>query len=453
MKQAQSRYENRIATMDHQILMLALNRSAGSKTTGLKAADLQKMSEQQTANMAKYLSEKGIAQKLLEKTNEVLGKYEEQLNAEVNNAIQNGGMIIVKFYAKEATNCAISIDYVTTLASWTPTYDVFMVDAQRPLNIVQKASIKQNTGVAWEDVHLTLSTGNPQEGMQAPTLSALHLKFEEIADYEERKEDISKIDKYGKGKYKTQEGIPLGIDPDITGGTESTTKGTYSASLSSPPPPTEIGYTEHLSLNNGGVNTTYNIDLPYTITADDQEHVVAVKRYEVASAYRYFTAPSADRDAFVQGRIANWQDLNLLPGTTNIYNDGTYVGQGVINTQNVADTMDLSLGRDKKIVVKRDLDSKLRSVRNIGSNVHEAFAYNITVRNTRKEKVDILVQDQMPISNDKELSIEDKEYAGAEYNESTGILSWHLTLGPNETKVLPFSYSIKYPKGKKLGGL
>ncbi len=155
----------------------------------------------------------------------------------------------------------------------------------------------------------------------------------------------------------------------------------------------------------------------------------------------------------MQAQVTNWEDFNMLPGQTNIFYEGTYVGQGTIDPANTKDTMGISLGRDKKIIVKREQDKKLRSVKTIGSNVRETYAYNITLRNTRKETVTIELQDQMPVSNDKDIVIEDKETSGADYNETTGLMKWTVTLKPNETKAIPFGYTLKYPKGKRLTGM
>ena len=210
---------------------------------------------------------------------------------------------------------------------------------------------------------------------------------------------------------------------------------------------------EYVAVDNAGINTTFDIDIPYTIPSDGQQHLVSVKKYEAPATYQYFAAPKADKDAFLEAKITHWEDFNMLPGTTNIFYEGTYIGQGAIDMRTVIDTMSVSLGRDKKIIIKREQDVKLRSVKQIGTNVRETFGYNITVRNTRKEAITILLQDQMPVSNDKDIELEDKETSGADYNETTGILQWTVTVKPNETKTIPFGYTLKYPKGKRLTGL
>ena len=209
----------------------------------------------------------------------------------------------------------------------------------------------------------------------------------------------------------------------------------------------------YVSVDNAGINASFDIDLPYTIPTDGQQHLVAIKKYELPASYRYYVVPKLDKDAFLQAQVTNWEDLNLLPGQSNIFYEGTYVGQGYIDVRNIKDTMTLSLGRDKKIVVKRDQDAKLRSTKTIGTNVREAFAYTISVRNTRKENITLVVQDQQPVSTNTDIAIEERETAGAEFDEKTGIMNWTIGVAPNETKKISFGYTVKYPKGKIVAGL
>lgn len=215
----------------------------------------------------------------------------------------------------------------------------------------------------------------------------------------------------------------------------------------------QASISNYVTTDNSGVNTEFDIDLPYSIVSDGQQHLVAIKKYEVPASYQYFIVPKMDKDAFLQAKVTSWQDLNLLPGQTNIFYEGTYVGQGYVDPNSVTDTLTFSLGRDKKVVVKRERDVKLRSVKTIGSNVKETFVYNISVRNTRKEAINVVMQDQLPVSNDKDIEVNDTEYSGATLEPTTGKLTWNMTINGNETKKQELSYTIKYPKGKVVSGL
>jgi spore coat polysaccharide biosynthesis predicted glycosyltransferase SpsG len=89
----------------------------------------------------------------------------------------------------------------------------------------------------------------------------------------------------------------------------------------------------------------------------------------------------------------------------------------------------------------------------LSSKKEQTFTYDITIRNNKKEKVELLLKDQYPLSTDKEVEIELEESAGAKINAETGILTWDLNLKPNETKKIRISYKVTYPKDKIIDNL
>lgn len=422
----------KISVLNEQLTILQANRKLTGDHTGLSVAELQKMLDLVSAKLDNYLNEKMKNEELLKKLDERIARLRKQLDEEQAKGYQAGGLLLVKFFAKEGTNSNINIAYNVANAGWSPTYDVMADDSKSPVKLFYKANIYQNSGVKWNDVKLSLSTGNPQEGMQAPVLNPWYLAFYQPAPRP-------------RAAYKSAM-APAAANSYIIDGVQ--VQGSTGINMAE-------GSTmdEYVTVDNGGVNTTFDIELPYTVPSDGQQHLVAVKKYEAPASYQYFAVPKADKDAFLQAQITGWEDFNLLPGPTNIFYEGTYVGQGTIDPRNVKDTMSVSLGRDKKIIIKREQDKKLRSVKTIGSNVRETFAYTITVRNTRKEATTIVVQDQQPVSNDKDIVIEERETNNADYNETTGLMKWTVVLKPNETKTIPFGYTIKYPKGKRVSGL
>lgn len=432
LTEEQSTVNNKIAVLDEEMAVLKENRKVSGNQSGLSVAELNKMLDLLSSKMDNFLTQKTKQSLSLKKIDDRLAKLKKQLDEEQKRA-QPGGQLLVKFFAREETASAITIDYVVPHAGWTPTYDIWADNATSPIKLYYKANIQQNCGVSWNNVRLTLSTGNPNEGAQAPVISPWYLSFFIPQAYNTA--NIGAVAPVTIQAYKK----PL-IDADKTASHLLTSN-------------EQSSIDNYVAVDNSGINTSFDIDLPYTIPSDGQQHLVAIKRHELPATYRYYAVPKFDKDAFLQAQITNWEDLNLLPGQTNIFYEGSYVGRGYIDVRNVKDTMTLSLGRDKKIIVKRERDVKLRSVKTIGTNVRETFAYTIFARNGRKENINLIIQDQLPVSNDKDIVIEDKETGNSEYDETTGMLKWTLSLNANETKQIGFGFTVKYPKGKTISGL
>jgi len=419
--------DNQLAVTKEQISVIQENRKVSGQNNGLSVAELDKLLTLINARMGKLLDEKQKSEKKLAKIDEHIANLNKQLVEEQKKDFQPGGQLRVKFYAPTATNTDVKLTYVVPHAGWTPTYDLRVSKINSPVDLYYKANVYQNSGVKWNNVRLVLSTGNPNEGAEAPVLSPWYLSFNTPV-------------------YRNAVGYTNVAQAPMAQKMEEDRKAVSEISAMAAAEPVTLD--EYVSVDNSGINTTFDIDLPYTIPSDGQEHLVAIKSYELPATYRYYAVPKRDRDAFLQAQVTKWEDLDLLPAKTNIFYEGSYVGQGYIDVRNVKDTMNFSLGRDKKIVVRREMDKTLRSVKTIGTNVRETYAYTITVRNTRKESISLTVLDQLPISNDKDIVIEDTEYKDGTYDETSGSVKWIMNMKPNETQKVKIGYTIKYPRGK-----
>jgi uncharacterized protein affecting Mg2+/Co2+ transport len=99
-------------------------------------------------------------------------------------------------------------------------------------------------------------------------------------------------------------------------------------------------------------------------------------------------------------------------------------------------------------VVKKEKLKDYSSVKFLGSNKKQVMTYEITVKNNKKEPIQMLLKDQYPLSTNKEIEVELLESSNAINNTDLGVLTWKLQLAPGEQKKYRVSYSVKYPKDK-----
>ncbi|NJN42703.1 MAG: DUF4139 domain-containing protein [Flammeovirgaceae bacterium] len=115
--------------------------------------------------------------------------------------------------------------------------------------------------------------------------------------------------------------------------------------------------------------------------------------------------------------------------------------------------MSISLGRDKRIITKRERVKDLTSKSMIGSNIKETWGYEISIRNTKQEPITIRIEDQVPLSRHTDILVSNIEVKDAKINSANGKIVWELVIQPNETKNVSFRFEIKYPKDKIISGL
>ena len=105
------------------------------------------------------------------------------------------------------------------------------------------------------------------------------------------------------------------------------------------------------------------------------------------------------------------------------------------------------------IIIKRTKVKDYSARKVIGSTRKESFTYDITIRNTKKDAVSLIMLDQYPITTDKDIEIELLEKSNAADDKDKGQLQWRFDLKSQENKSLRLSYSVKYPKDKTIGNL
>lgn len=198
------------------------------------------------------------------------------------------------------------------------------------------------------------------------------------------------------------------------------------------------------------ITKQYEIQEITTVNNDGKMNSISITETSTAAYYEYYTAPKLDEAAYLTAKIANWQDLNLIPGETNLFFEGTYLGKSYLDLTGSSDTLSLSLGVDKGIDVKRTLIKDFSTKKFLGNNKTDVREYEISIRNNKNVPVNLIVEDQFPISTQKEIEVDDFKFEGGKLNEETKVITWMYSVEPKQQKKLSLKYSVKYPKEKHL---
>lgn len=333
--------------------------------------------------------------------------------------------LVLQVMSAVAGSINFDINYITNGASWIPFYDMRAENINAPINLMYKAKVTQNTGIDWNNVKLSLSSGNPNQNNTAPILQAWFLRFGFPRAINNSNVVMNSIQGYSANDaYKKEK--------------------TYAE---------ESSISNYTTINENQLNISFDIDIPYTILSNGKAHSVALKDLKLPATYKYYAVPKVEKEAFLLAEISEYSKFNLLPGEANIIFEGMYVGKTMINPNQTSDTLNLSMGRDKKIAIKREKIADKSGTKFLSGYKEQTFTYDITVKNNKKEAIELLLKDQYPISTDKEITIELLDNGKAKVNTETGILTWDVKLNAGETKKYRISYKVKYPKDKFIDNL
>jgi uncharacterized protein (TIGR02231 family) len=336
--------------------------------------------------------------------------------------------VVVTVSAEEPSEGLVEINYAVSNAGWIPTYDLRAGSSASPIQLTYKASVYQNTGEEWNNVKLKLSTSNPNRSSYKPSLPAWYINY-----YFPRRELA--------GSTEAAPGAAVNRMMKAQMDANEERLDDLSAAQSS------ANYTQLIETM---TNVEFNIDLAYSIPSDGIHHTVAVKDEKLPAKFYHFLVPKLEREAFLVAKVTGWETLNLLPGKATVFFEGTYVGQTMLNPAVLNDTLELALGRDNGITVSRtklpeDDKSKL-----LGSEITKTITYELKVKNNKSGKVNLVIEDQIPLTQNKEIKIELHNKSSAEYNQTTGLLTWDTVMNTKENKSIKFSYSVTYDKDKKI---
>jgi uncharacterized protein (TIGR02231 family) len=405
--------------------MIIANQKIGGTTAGVNIDELKAAAEFFRARLSEIKSKELAANAKIKKLQANVSQVTLQLTQLNAKRSIPTSEIIVAVTTNTTTSATFEISYAVTGASWIPSYDLRATNTDSPIALDYRASVYQTTGEDWKNVKLKLCTGNPQQDGSKPSLYPWYLYiYNTYSDYRSSNAPMSATDN---------------VSMEKSGGKEEDKKNIAAQ--------TAAYYT---TVNTNATNFEFDINLPYTINSDGKTTIVEIQNYTLPATYQYYCAPKIDKNAYLLAKVTGWENYNLLSGYINLYFEGTYVGKSYLDVNNTKDTLDVSLGRDENISVERIKQKDYNANQFIGLNRKVSYAWEIDVRNKKKTPIEIVVEDQLPLSTDKQIEIEQGETSGAKYDETTGFLSWKLNLKSAETQKIKFSYSVKYPKDKNL---
>jgi len=422
---------NMINSENKTIQLLDKNQQISGVNSGLNVTELMKMVEYyknkqlEIANNINTLSEKQ------QKLNAILQKLNNKLEVNANKEEKSSsGKLVLQVMNETAGVIPFDISYLTNNAAWTPFYDLRAESVTSPINMMYKAQVVQNTGIDWKKVKLTLSSGYPNQNNQAPILSSWFLANQVYNDVVTTGYGISKRNQLQGSVFKDKK---AGNEMEMAA-----------------PVMAESSVSNYTTVAENQLNISFDIDIPYDILSNGKIHSVSLKEIKLPASYKYYAVPKVENEAFLLAEIADYSKYNLLRGEANIIFEGMYVGKTFIEPNQTGDTLNLSMGRDKKVSIKREKVADKSGTKFLSTRKEQTFTFDITVRNNKKETVELLLKDQYPLSTNKEIEVELLQSDGAKINTETGILTWQLQLKPNENKKFRISYRVKYPKDQML---
>ena len=440
-----------------------------------------------------------------------LRAIQQELQKIKGDSEEQKGEIIVKIdNPNEVVALNLILKYNVSGAGWVPSYEIKAKNPKDALQFVYKAQVFQNTGENWDDIKLTLSTGNPSVNNDKPKVESHFLNFINPS-YATNKETTKNYPYNPMVKVVsgvvTENGLPLPGANIVVKGTNISTQtdfdGRYTikvengrelyysfvgmediilsiysntmnvnmkANSQQLDEVVVMGYARKSKIDSDDIPTVeevvttgsgdekeivlntvvFKIKKNYSIPSLDTPSMIEIDNFTIPAEFEYFAAPLLNENVFLTAKVKDWNKYDLLPGDASIYSEGSYAGTTFINPYQTDEELIISMGTDTNLVIERKQLNNLKDKSLFGTSRIVTRNYEITLRNNKPIDVIVKVYDRIPVSQNKEIKVDTQNVSSAQYDEKTGILFWTIPIMPKQAVKKQLGYEVKYPKTKKV---
>nr|WP_294860830.1 mucoidy inhibitor MuiA family protein [uncultured Fluviicola sp.] len=169
------RDEYKVLLLDEQLLLK--NNSLSSQQQAMKIAELKEASTFFHAKLSEINTRKSQLDSEIEAVVRKINTIEQEINTRKGLPVINYTEVEVELDVLKSGNVDFDFTYITHKASWKPYYDMRSNGVGAPVLLEAKGLVTQSTGIDWKNVKLILSTNDPYDNTQEPTIDPWYVNY------------------------------------------------------------------------------------------------------------------------------------------------------------------------------------------------------------------------------------------------------------------------------------
>ena len=380
-----------------------------------------------------------------DRANEQLIKAQKELNDLRNRSMR--GLLHLRVTSDTEGIVPFEVDQRCNHAFWKPVYDVIVDGFDAPVSLRMRAEVSQQTALDWKGVQLTLSTARSSASGTLPKLSPLRLRRHReipLPAPQRRPSDAH---------LSAQVSAPMMAAKARAGDTLGDTNVDL---LPLPSAPLVEAQASQAESNVLASSVEFSVGGTWDVPTDKDSCLVEVQTTRIDAAYEWHAVPAVDNDVYMVAVLEKALPPEAAGQTASVYLMGEYCGKVVLDAPSTGKKPEISLGPDRRMRASRTLASRKDSSQLLRGRVLEQTTFELGVLSQRDEAVRLVLIDQIPVSEDKEIVVEQGDCTGALVDAESGELRWEIDLAQNASCKRRFSYTVSHPRDfrvDKLGGV
>lgn len=343
--------------------------------------------------------------------------------------------VTVLLEARTAGDFTLDLSYTVTNAKWTPLYMIRALPDSGEVELAVSGLIQQRSGENWEGVKASLSTSSPALESQPRELPPWILDIyvpRPVVRSESRAASSSRGD----------------------GGAEDRMRMAEMASAPSPPPPPREAEIETAAVTDTGIHLNFDIRRAIDVPSDGAPHKFPIDNPSLKIKFDYSAVPKGREAAFLRGTLTNTLAYPLLPGGADLFINQDFVGATQLPLVAAGEETRMFFGEDGQIKVRTEQVKREKTGGGFLSKTEKLrLVTRITVQNLRRTPVEIEVTDRLPVSQNSKIEVRDVLLQPAPgKRDDQGLLTWTLSLAPQEKKEILIDWTVEYPRDATITG-
>ena len=344
----------------------------------------------------------------LRKELELLQRKRGELAGDSQQTIRQAVLFVAK---DEAAPAVVHLTYLVGQASWSPSYNVRLINDGQTAVVEYLAEVQQVSGEDWSDVALTLSTATPNLNARNPLLTPLWMNLGAATGQNKvpvPNKEYAKAQKLLLGGQKLagtmylEQGKVVEAEAELGWALNRLAANSQRLELEADPGAIASSR-EQLRAAQEGMAVSYKLEGPMNLASRSDRQLVQIARLELDTRTHYEATPLLTNYIHRLAEVTNTSKLPLLNGPYSAYIDQEYVGRGQLPVVAQGQKVTLGFGIDTQLRCTRELVEKSDEIA-WGQRV-QTFHYRLRLENYKDEPVEVRLYDRIPASKSDDIKV------------------------------------------------
>jgi uncharacterized protein (TIGR02231 family) len=319
--------------------------------------------------------------------------------------------IVLTVSAPAPAKAGLRIDYVVPGACWRPQHTARASAGK--LHFATDGCVWQNTGEAWSNVEILLSTERPSLGQEPPLLiddwMSAQRKQEQLV-VETREEEVQTAGLGAEPRAPATAGLP-GID-------------------------------------DGGEARVLRATSKCTIPSDGRPHRVPLSTFEADATFDLVMFPVLAPLAIRKSTQTNGSGAPILAGPVDLVEESGYVGRTQVLFVAPGERFELGWGPDPGVRARRTVEEVDEEPGVLSSWITRAYRVNVHISSLDERERKVVVSEAIPISEIEkvQVTVDAKETSDGVKPDDDGFVKWRVKLAPFGRAYVKMRYVMKRHK-------